>query len=79
MPGFVIYLPALAIPVLLLSMYSTIVFEQIVVGLCAMFLSILCFTLRVLVAQRNVERKAIAWCSSCLGGSICICIRPAHA
>jgi len=55
-PGFIIYLPALAIPVLLLAMYSTILFEQIVVGLGAMIISIICFTLRVLVAQRRQKQ-----------------------
>jgi PAS domain S-box-containing protein len=55
-PGFIIYLPALAIPVLLLTMYSTIMFEQIIVGLGAMIISIICFTLRVLVAQRRQQR-----------------------
>jgi PAS domain S-box-containing protein len=55
-PVFIIYLPALAIPILLLMMYSNILFEQIVVGLGAMIISIICFTLRVLVAQRRLQR-----------------------
>lgn len=55
-PGFVIYLPSLAIPILLLSLYQNIVFEQILVGLCAMIISIICFTLRVLVAQRRQKQ-----------------------
>ncbi|ABF39938.1 PAS/PAC sensor hybrid histidine kinase [Candidatus Koribacter versatilis Ellin345] len=55
-PVFIIYLPALAIPVILLSLYSTIVFEQVVVGLTAMFVSVAFFTMRVLVAQRRQDQ-----------------------
>ena len=55
-PGFIIYLPAFAIPILLLWLYSNIVFQQIVVGLCATLVSIVCFTLRVLVAQRRQKQ-----------------------
>ncbi len=55
-PTFIIYLPALAIPLLLLKMYSTVVFEQIVVGLFAMLISVVFFTLRVFVAQRRQKQ-----------------------
>ena len=42
-----VYLPSLAIPVLLLCMYRYIVKEQVIVGLSALMLSIVCFSLRL--------------------------------
>jgi len=50
---FLFYFPSIALPILLLSMYSTIQFEQIVVGLGAMVLSIFCFSLRLFIAQKQ--------------------------
>jgi PAS domain S-box-containing protein len=53
---FLFYLPSVALPLLLLSMYHTIQFEQILVGLGAMMLSILCFSLRLFITQRHQRR-----------------------
>jgi PAS domain S-box-containing protein len=53
---FLFYFPSIALPILLLSMYSTIQFEQIVVGLGAMMLSIFCFSLRLFIAQKQQRR-----------------------
>ncbi len=50
---FLFYFPSIALPILLLSMYGTIQFEQIVVGLGAMMLSIFCFSLRLFIAQKQ--------------------------
>jgi len=50
---FLFYLPSIALPILLLSMYGNIQFEQIVVGLGAMMLSIFCFSLRLFIAQKQ--------------------------
>jgi len=50
---FLFYLPSIALPILLLSMYGNIQFEQIVVGLGAMMLSIFCFSLRLFLAQKQ--------------------------
>jgi PAS domain S-box-containing protein len=50
---FLFYLPSIALPILLLSMHDDIQFEQIVVGLGAMMLSIFCFSLRLFIAQRQ--------------------------
>jgi len=50
---FLFYFPSIALPILLLSMHNEIQFEQIVVGLGAMMLSIFCFSLRLLLTQRQ--------------------------
>jgi two-component system cell cycle sensor histidine kinase/response regulator CckA len=50
---FLFYLPSIAMPILLLSMYSVVQFEQIVVGLGAMMLSIFCFSLRLFITQKQ--------------------------
>jgi PAS domain S-box-containing protein len=50
---FLFYLPSVALPILLLSMYSEIQFEQIVVGLGTMMLSIFCFSLRLFITQKQ--------------------------
>src|SRR5579863_3245193 len=50
---FLFYLPSVALPILLLSMYSEIEFEQIVVGLGAMMFSIFCFCLRLFITQKQ--------------------------
>jgi two-component system cell cycle sensor histidine kinase/response regulator CckA len=57
---FLFYLPSVAMPVLLLSMYHEIQFEQILVGLGAMMLSIFCFSLRLFITQKQQSRTVDA-------------------
>jgi PAS domain S-box-containing protein len=61
---FLFYLPSIAMPILLLSMYSVVQFEQIVVGLGAMMLSIFCFCLRLFITQKQQRQTMDALLAS---------------
>ena len=61
---FLFYFPSIAMPILLLSMYSEIQFAQIIVGLGAMMISIFCFSLRLLLTQKQQRRTMDALLAS---------------
>ena len=48
-----VYLPSLVVPVLLLSLYSQVVREQVMVGLSALMVSLICYSLRLALLHRQ--------------------------
>src|SRR5208282_4725763 len=58
------YIPSIALPILLLAMHASIQFEQVVVGLGAMMVSILCFSLRLYMMQDQQRRMMNALVAS---------------
>ena len=59
-----VYLPSLSIPVLLMSMYGQIVKEQVLLGLSALMISIVCFSLRLGLLHVQQQRTLDALGSS---------------
>jgi PAS domain S-box-containing protein len=58
------YFPSVGLPILLLAMHDEIQYGQIVVGLGAMILSIVCFCLRLLITQTQQRRTTDALLAS---------------
>jgi PAS domain S-box-containing protein len=61
---FLFYFPSIAMPILLLIMHSDIQFAQIIVGLGAMMISIFCFSLRLLLTQKQQRQTMDALLAS---------------